>query len=227
MDNPVHKWPGILTTGLILLACVSPAFAGGGIYADQDFSEAIAGASQDCPRWILDNQVLMDVAYRGFDGEVHSGQLVVDARVVGDLQIVFTLMLLIDFPIESVVPVSEYGWDDYQSMVHNNTSAFNYRCVPGTDRLSNHSYGLAIDINPLLNPYYSGGRVSPEGAVYDPSVPGTLQEGHPVVELFKTLGWRWGGDWNEPDYQHFDKRLDEIELSGVQHHRTWPPWRLL
>jgi hypothetical protein len=227
MDNAVQIRHGFLIAAFILFASVSPLSAGGGVYADQAFSEAIAGVSADCPQWILDNQVLMDVAYRGFDGEMHCGQLVVDARVVLDLQIVFTLMLFSGFPLESVIPVKDFGWDDYQSMVQNNTSAFNYRCVPGTDRLSSHSYGLAIDINPLLNPYYSGGGVSPEGAVYDLSVIGTLYGEHPVVRLFKTLGWRWGGDWNEPDYQHFDKQLEEAQLTGVDHHRFWPPWRLL
>ena len=224
MENTVQR---LFCLAIAAFITVSPVVAWGGVSADYSFSEAIAGVSRDCPQCILDNQVLMDVAYWGFDDEVHYGQLVVDARVVTDLQVVFTLMLFTGFPVESVIPVVEFGWDDYQSMTMNNTSAFNYRCVPGTDRLSRHSYGLAIDINPLLNPYYSGGEVSPAGAVYDSSVTGTLYGEHPVVRLFKTLGWRWGGDWNEPDYQHFDKQLEEIHLTGVDHHREWPPWRLL
>ncbi|MBD3276699.1 MAG: hypothetical protein GF388_00210, partial [Candidatus Aegiribacteria sp.] len=87
--------------------------------------------------------------------------------------------------------------------------------------------GQAIDINPVQNPYFSHGLVFPEGAEYDPSQPGTLYDGHPVVELFRLLGWRWGGDWMEKDYQHFDKLLEERELSGVNHHRAWPLWRLI
>ncbi len=191
------------------------------------FSESVAGVSDDCPAWIVDNQVLIDVVYWDYDGVLQKGQLVADARVAGDLHLVFMQMLAIGFPLQSVIPICEFGWDDDESMRCNNTSAFNYRCVPGTDRLSRHALGLAIDINPVQNPYYSGGSVSPEGALYDPSVPGTLYDGHPVVELFRILGWRWGGDWSEKDYQHFDKRLDEIELSDIQHHRSWPQWRLL
>ena len=191
------------------------------------FEESVEGVSDECPGWILDNQVLIDVVYWGFDGELHQGWVVADARVVNDLLLVFSQMFLLEFPMESVIPICEFGWDDDVSMECNNTSAFNYRCVPGTERLSNHSYGLAIDINPVQNPYYAGGRVSPEGAFYDASVPGTLYDGHPVVILFKSLGWRWGGDWSEPDYQHFDKRLEEIGLSGVDHHHEWPLWRLL
>lgn len=37
--------------------------------------------------------------------------------------------------------------NDNKSMSANNTSAFNYRVISGTKKLSNHSYGLAIDIN--------------------------------------------------------------------------------
>ena len=211
----------------VLLAFYMSAFSGGFGYTELTFTESIAGVSDDCPRWILDNQVLVDVVYWGFDGELHKGQLVADDRVAGDLQLLFIQMLLLGFPLESVIPICEFDWDDDESMRCNNTSAFNYRCVPGTDRLSRHAFGLAIDINPVQNPYYAGGSVSPEGALYDPSVPGTLYEEHPVVLLFKTLGWRWGGDWNEPDYQHFDKRLEEIELIGIDHHREWLSWRLL
>ena len=218
---------GRLMSIIILLAFCIPVFSGGVGYTELTFRESVACITDDCPVWILDNQVLVDVVYWDFDGELNHGQLVADARVACDLQLVFLQMLLLGFPLESVIPICEFDWDDDESMRCNNTSVFNYRCVPGTDRLSRHAFGLAIDINPVQNPYYSGGRVSPEGALYDPSAPGTLHDGHPVVELFRTLGWRWGGDWSEKDYQHFDKRLDEIELSGVDHHRRWLPWRLL
>jgi hypothetical protein len=93
--------------------------------------------------------------------------------------------------------------------------------------LSRHAFGLAIDINPMQNPYSTGIYISPAGAAYDPSEPGTLHAGHPVVLLFKELGWRWGGDWSERDYQHFDRQMETIGLEGVEHRRNWPPWRVL
>lgn len=221
--RPLVRWVKYLA----LVVCAVGALQGSSTYTDLTYIDSIDGVSEECPQWILDNQVLIDVLYYGFDEKIHQGQLLADTRVAEDLQLIFMQMYLLEFPLESVIPICEFGWDDDESMRLNNTSAFNYRCVPGTDRLSSHAYGLAIDINPLLNPYYSYGRISPEGAVYDPSVPGTLYEGHPVVSLFKFLGWRWGGDWSEPDYQHFDKRLEEIELSGIGHHHEWPLWRLL
>jgi len=207
---------------VLLLAC-----AGYAASPDEEFYDAVTGVSQDCPEWILGNQVLIDVVYWGFDGELHRGELVADTRVVNDLQLVFLQMLLLKFPLESVVPISEYGWDDSESMRQNNTSAFNYRCVGGTNRLSRHAYGLAIDINPVQNPYCTGETVSPEGADYDPRVPGTLYTGHPVVELFRLLGWRWGGDWWEKDYQHFDKPLEDMECERSVYHCGWLLWRLL
>jgi len=210
---------------LALLICANPAFSGGSEYTDLTFSESINGVSEDCPQWILNNQVLIDVVYYGFDEEIHRGQLVADVRVAGDLQKVFMLMLVIGFPLESVMPISELNWDDFESMRQNNTSAFNFRTVPFSDRLSSHAYGLAIDINPVQNPYYTGSRIFPEGAVYDPLAPGTLYHGHLVVRLFRMLGWRWGGDWYEKDYQHFDKQLEKIEFENVHNHCTWPPGR--
>ncbi len=200
-------------------------FSGGSVYSDLTFVEAISGVDDECPEWILNNQVLIDVVYFGFDEKIHRGQVVADARVAGDLQKVFMLMLITGFPLESVIPISELGWDDFQSMELNNTSAFNYRTVPFSSNLSNHAYGLAIDINPLQNPYYTGTQVFPENAEYDPFAPGTLYEGHLVVRLFRHLGWRWGGDWREKDYQHFDKQLEETALENIDKHFTWPPWR--
>jgi peptidoglycan LD-endopeptidase CwlK len=97
-------------------------------------------------------------------------------------------------------------------MMANNTSGFNYRMIAGTERLSNHARGRAIDINPLLNPCIRGDFVQPAGAAYDPSRPGTLTTDSPVTQFLKARGWIWGGDWasgrdGKPlkDYQHFEK----------------------
>ena len=113
------------------------------------------------------------------------------------------------FPIHKVMPVVAYGWDDEASMANNNSSAFNYRVIMGTERLSNHSFGNAIDINPLQNPYFArNNRVYPAHARYQMEKPGTLVRHGAAVELFKSKGWLWGGDWTVPlDYQHFERPL--------------------
>lgn len=148
---------------------------------------------------------LLTVYYYSFDGEIHQGQLVVHRSLKAEMKEIFTKLLRMRFPIEKVVPISKYGWDDEASMADNNSSAFNYRFILGTERLSNHSFGLALDLNPVQNPYFArDGRVYPDGAAYNLGVPGTVTP--EVVALFKEKGWMWGGDWTVPiDYQHFEK----------------------
>jgi hypothetical protein len=160
-------------------------------------------------------QRIIDVLYYSFDNKVHKGQLVIDERLVSDIREVFRVAFKTKFPIKSVIPIShncfykdgEYN-SDGQSMMRNNTSAFNYRTATASKKLSMHAYGYAIDINPVQNPYIKGRVVLPPGAVYDLSRPGTLGRNSPVVRTFLRLGWTWGGNWKSlKDYQHFEKVL--------------------
>ncbi len=102
-----------------------------------------------------------------------------------------------------------YGGSDDRSMAADNTSAFNCRLRTGsTTVLSPHSYGRALDINPVENPYVRGSTVlPPAGRPYtDRSlrVPGVLHAGDPVVGAFAAVRWPWGGNWTSlKDYQHF------------------------
>jgi hypothetical protein len=94
-------------------------------------------------------------------------------------------------------------------MAANNTSAFNYRRVYGTRRLSLHATGHAIDINPIQNPViYATGRISPRGAVYQPGTAGTFWEASPIVRAFMDRGWFWGGHFESMvDAHHFQKSI--------------------
>lgn len=173
------------------------------IDSQMTLKEALAGLTIH-PE-IREQLTLINVKYYGFDGKIHSGELVVNKRVEKNIESIFMKLLSIKFPIERVVPISKYNWDDEKSMQANNTSAFNYRVIKGTKRLSKHSYGLAIDVNPLLNPYVKKNSVEPEGAVYNPKIPGTITAESQVVKIFKSYGWSWGGDWRKgKDYQHFE-----------------------
>jgi len=158
---------------------------------------------------------MLEVLYYSFDGKIHKGQLVIDRRLAGDIREVFRVALATKFLINSVIPIShprfyangKYNEDD-QSMMFNNTSAFNYRTATRSKNLSMHAYGFAIDINPVQNPYIKKRLVLPPGAVYDPRRPGTLTRNCPVVKAFLRLGWTWGGNWKSlKDYQHFEKAL--------------------
>lgn len=159
----------------------------------------------------------VSVTYYGFDGDPHSGELIVNKAIAEDIVAIFKELYEAKYPIERMVLVDEYDADDNASMAANNSSAFNYRKVDGTDRLSNHSYGLAIDINPLYNPYVrkrDGKKiVTPEeGAEYaDRSLsnPYYIHEGDACYEAFIKRGFTWGGEWkNSKDYQHFEKKAE-------------------
>src|SRR3989344_3798220 len=168
--------------------------------------EALAG--KEIPEEIKNNLILINVFYFSFDGLTHSGQLVVHKKVAYELMKIFDELLKIKFPIEKVIPVSAYSWIDEDSMLANNTSAFNYHLIYGTNKLSNHSYGLAIDINPRTNPYVAeDGKIFPAGASYNSGKPGAIAKGDEVVSLFTSRGWEWGGSWQDrKDWQHFEKK---------------------
>lgn len=158
----------------------------------------------------------VNVKFYSDDNQIHDGQIIVDKDNVQDVKDLFEMILSLPeeqrFPITSVEPIEKYNWDDEASMSENNTSAFNYRKIAGTDKLSLHSYGFAFDLNPRINPYIVEGKVTqPRNGSYNTEVPGTLYSGHPIVEFMKQRGWEWGGDWTKyQDYQHFQKKTYEV-----------------
>ncbi len=146
----------------------------------------------------------------GFDRRVHTGALVVNERATSDIVVVFRRLYKARFPIRRMRPIDAYGGSDERSLAADNTAAFNCRYVigPGPRRWSNHAYGLAIDVNPVENPYVEGGRVHPRaGRAYlnrSKVRPGMAVPGGPLVRAFSAVGWQWGGRWaGTPDYQHF------------------------
>ena len=101
------------------------------------------------------------LAYWGFDGRVHTGALIVNAKAVGSLTRVFSRLYAARFPIRRLRPIDAYGGSDERSLEADNTAAFNcrYAVASGPKRWSVHAYGLAVDVNPVENPYVLGGRV--------------------------------------------------------------------
>ena len=149
------------------------------------------------------------------EGEVKEGELICHKDIADALLDIFYELYKARYPIERMVLVDEYGADDETSMSANNTSAFNFRYISGTMKLSSHSRGMAIDINPLYNPYVRQGkggvRVSPLNAAEyvdrTKVFPYKIVKGDLCYRLFKKHGFTWGGDWkNSKDYQHFEKK---------------------
>ncbi|HEY7692242.1 MAG TPA: M15 family metallopeptidase [Gaiellaceae bacterium] len=161
-----------------------------------------------CPVGLGDLR-LVTLTYRGFDGRDHSGRLVANRDAASALVAAFRRLYAARFPIRRMEPVDRYGGDDYRSIEADNTSSFNCRNATGSTRWSNHAYGRAIDVNPIENPYVSGGTSShrASGPYLDRSRrrPGTASPGGVLVEAFRSVGWGWGGSWSGGvrDYQHF------------------------
>lgn len=149
--------------------------------------------------------VRLSLPYRDFDGRQYVGDIDVLDILAPHITAIFKTIFTQNFPIYSMAVMEKFSFDDAMSMAANNTSGYNPRCIQGTDTVSMHAYGLAIDVNPRENPYIVDGVVYPEdGSSYldrASSVPGMIE---PIVPIFKDYGFMWGGDWATPtDYHHF------------------------
>lgn len=178
------------------------------------FNESISNI--DIPKDIKDSLVLLDIDYISTDDRIHRGQILVNKSVESEVKQFFKLLLEEKFPINKMIPVVKYGWDDDKSMADNNTSGFNYRVIAGSKKLSKHSYGGAIDINPRWNPViYSDGKVSPPGAVRDETRQGVFKNTMNAVKYLKQKGWEWGGNYTSfKDWHHFDKDIKQSKHSS-------------
>jgi hypothetical protein len=160
-----------------------------------------------CPR--LADLALLRLTHIDPHGAEREGELIVAADLAEDVARAFEKIHAARFPIQRMVRIDAYRGSDDRSMADNNSSAFNFRTIAGTDDLSLHGLGRAIDINPLWNPYVVGERVHPpEGASWldrGDRRPGMIVRPGPVTDAFDSIGWRWGGDWTGRvrDYHHF------------------------
>ena len=155
----------------------------------------------------LDDLRYLRLSYRDFTGQANTGELVVHRDAVDAMFHVFAALWTAHYPINSLRLIDDFGGDDATSIAADNTSAFNCRFVAGTTRWSNHAVGLAIDINPIENPWVEGGLTDHTASlpfIDRRAAPGVIIEGDAVTQAFDAVGWGWGGRWGEPlDYQHF------------------------
>jgi hypothetical protein len=191
-----------------------PAFSATVSTVPEDYRDRMIGVSwkPGCPVPIDDLRII-DMSYWGFDGSVHDGgRLMVHKDVADEVVAAFGDMFAAEFPIRRMELIEEYGGSDDASMAADNTSAFNCRPITGSPgRYSIHSYGKAIDINTVENPYVNGDTVlPPAGAEYLDRTdvrPGMIVKNDPVVKAFKKRGFDWGGNWHSlKDYQHFEAK---------------------
>lgn len=156
------------------------------------------------------------VLHRNTEGKTQLGEIVCNQSIANDLLDIFRKLYEAGYKIEHITLIDDYNADDETSMRANNTSCFNFRVVSGTTKLSKHSQGLAIDINPLYNPYIhlNNGKVEPAtGKPYAYNRANLRNVKVPIIDtkdlcyrLFIQHGFRWGGAWKTvKDYQHFEK----------------------
>lgn len=158
-----------------------------------------------CPA--LAELAYVEVDHRTLDGGAARGELVVAARIAGAALALLRRLWAIGFPVAAMRLIDDHGADDDRSMSANNASAFCFRTVAGTRDISQHAFGLAIDLNPVQNPWVRPDRfVPPEGAPYLDRAdlrPGMIVRPGPVTRVLDELGWEWGGDWRHArDYHH-------------------------
>ena len=168
-----------------------------------------------CPISLKDLRYLK-LTYLDFKGQDKTGELIVHKSVANDVVDIFEALYIIGYPVKKMKLVSDYKANDWQSIENGNTSAFNCRQATGSKKWSKHSYGKAIDINPIENPYIArSGRISHKASekyrkrihkkdtYADRAV---LLRNDKATKIFKKYGWKWGGDWSGvKDYQHFSK----------------------
>lgn len=149
------------------------------------------------------------------EGKEHIGEMVCNKAIADDLIAIFRELYRQRYPIERMQLIDDFDADDEKSMRANNTSCFCLRIVKGSNKLSKHAQGLAVDINPLYNPYVKVGKdgkrtIQPSNAAAycnrQGKYPYKITAGDKCHKLFIQHGYRWGGAWRTlKDYQHFEK----------------------
>ena len=155
------------------------------------------------------------LSHYDLQGKEYIGELICNKKIASDLKEIFKELYQQKYPIERMRLIDDYDADDERSMQANNTSCFNFRTIAGSKKLSKHSLGMAIDINPLYNPYVKRSKdgkllVQPANArkYSDRSKRWNykLEKGDLCYRLFIKHGFKWGGSWtNSKDYQHFER----------------------
>ena len=165
---------------------------------------------EECPV-PLENLRLLRVLHWTETDRVQWGELIFHKGVVRDAQKAFAKLYDAKFPIHQITPAHMYNGSDEESMVANNTVAFNCRKSEVSRKWSEHSYGEAVDINPLWNPWVKGKKVLPREATpfADRSnlIPGMINKGDPAVTIMEQHGWLWGSQKTGiQSYQNFSRQ---------------------
>lgn len=154
----------------------------------------------------------LTLPYYDFNGEIQEGEMVCNESIALDLLDIFRTLFAAQYQICSIRLIDDFNADDETSMRANNTSCFCYRTIAGSKTLSRHAMGMAVDVNPLQNPYVDGPIVQPatatEYADRTKDFPHKIDAHDLCKRTFVAHGFLWAGSWPTvaKDYQHFEKR---------------------
>lgn len=213
----LKKW----SAGAIVTAAAIEAYGEDKVFIGTDITDEIYkriyGKSYKVDCTVpLKELCYLKLLHYDINGNIRIGEMICNRMIEHDLIAIFKELYHAKYPIERMILIDEYNADDEASMSDNNSSSFNYRMITGGGKLSKHALGLAVDINPLYNPYV---KILPQGQLYvEPHnaqlyVDRTKDFDYKIdtsdlcYKLFVRYGFEWGGDWEtRKDYQHFEKR---------------------
>ena len=188
----------------------------GYVFFSQPVPEAVKARMQgksmpETARIGFDELRYLTLYHYDFEGRIQQGEMVCNKAIAHDLLCVFRTLFAEAYPIHSIRLVDDFDASDEASMQANNSSCFNYRTIAGSWRLSQHAFGLAVDINPLQNPCVKGSRIRPSTATdyvdRSKQFPHKIDDNDLCKKTFESYGFRWGGRWRSvKDYQHFERR---------------------
>lgn len=227
---------------IILLFCVFPyAWSFGATFESSPIPDSVFARMQgkswpeSCPLSRADFRYLR-LSHVDEHGVEHVGEMVCHRTIAPALIDIFRQLYDARYPIHSIRLIDDFDADDETSMRANNTSCFCYRTIAGTKKMSKHSRGLAIDVNPLYNPCVRT-QTNEKGESYTLIQPSTgkpyvnrtrrfpmkIDKSDRAYKLFSAKGFEWGGAWSSvKDYQHF-QFPDEQACAGDAwlHRRPW------
>lgn len=198
---------------------------------DEIYNRIYGKSYRDNDNINLENLRYLKLLHYNFEHKIQVGEMIVNVSICEDILHIFKELFNEEYEIQSIYLIDNY-WTgdavstDTASIEANNTSCFNYREVTGGSVLSRHAYGCAVDINPQQNPYvwYEGGEACWTHENATPYInrdnkndSHIITAGDLCYSIFEKYGFAWGGNWTNPvDYQHFEKKNEEIAENVIE-----------
>jgi peptidoglycan LD-endopeptidase CwlK len=114
--------------------------------------------------------------------------------------ILITKINNVDKKLQSISNELESLPKELITFIDNPAGGLNWRKISNTNRLSTHSFGIAIDVNVNHSDYWQWHKHTDKNIKYKNKIP------MKIVEIFEKHGFIWGGRWYHYDTMHFEYR---------------------